>query len=125
MLLMSLLVWILTDTHEDDELAARVTSSTRPPFSAIDSIKFTTWSLFNLASHVRGIRRCNCWLCHTKHRSNLTIQQWFQPLLLLLGRSVQMKCLHVSSVWRVAVENIGSKEAFTHNFAELGVFQLG
>lgn len=53
--------------------------------------------------NVRSITTSNLRFGHQEPRSNLPIQQWHQPLLLLLLGAIFREDLHIAGIWGGAV----------------------
>ena len=84
------------DPHDDGKLAARVTSSTAPPLPPVYYVTLPVSC--DGALYVSSVTGGHLWLSHAETGADLSLQEWLQPLLLLILTAIQVQNLHVACV---------------------------
>ncbi len=110
--------------HHDQQPAARVLRTARPPLGAVDDVLVAVAD--DRGRDVGRVRARHGGLGHAERRPDRAVEQRPQPLLLLRLGADQVEQLHVAGVGRLAVHRLGRE--LVAPAAELGerrVLQLG
>ena len=73
---------------------------------------------------VCSITAGNLGLCHQESGSDFAVQQWAQPLLLLLLGAVLCEHLHVAGVWGGTVGGFTGGDTFTQQLSHQAVLEI-
>src|SRR5207245_2475723 len=107
--------------HDDKSLAAWACSPRSPPFASIQHV------IASLASDgeldISGIRTGHRWFGHGEGRTNLTVEQRGEPLLLLLFRAKLSDDFHIACVRGSAVKDLGRPAHAAHHLSQGSVLQ--
>ena len=109
--------------HDDVDLAARVTGTGRPPLGAVQDPVVTL--LAHGQGDVGGVRAGDVGLGHQEGGSDLALEQWLEPLVLVLLCAVLGEHLHVACVGGGAVGGLGCGQALAQVLCHQAVFQVG
>src|SRR3989440_4921528 len=91
--------------HDNENFTAFTSCAGDPPLAAIQDI----YIAFPVDGEldVGGIGTCYIWLSHGECRANLTIEQWEQPLPLLLRRAELGQYLYITGIGSRTVKYFG------------------
>ena len=92
------------------------------PFSTVDHVVIP--HSFNAGLDIGGIGRRHIGFCHRKRRSDFTLQQWTQPLLVLCRCCEHVQQFHVAGVGCIAVEHFRCPGHTAHDLGKRCVFQV-
>ena len=109
--------------HHNHNFAVFIHGTAGVPLSPVDNV-FVTISLYRRLYICRVTRR-NRRLGHSKRRTNFTVKQRLQPLLLLCIVAVFCYYFHIARVWRTTIENFSTKKNTTHFFTQRRILSVG
>lgn len=122
LLLIRILVVLIRLSHDNVDLATRITGSARPPLLPIEHVFVAVAS--NVQLNIGRIRRSHLRLRHEESRSNLALHQRFQPLLLLGIVAILGQHLHVARVGSRAVTRLGRAARPTKPFGHDAILEI-
>jgi len=113
----------MRQTHEDRELAVRVTNAGGPPLAAIQHQLIAILADGRL--HVGGVAGGHVRLGHAEHRADFAVEQRLQPTCFLRLAAEVMQHFHVAGVRRVAVEDLRGEFVAAHQLGQRRVLERG
>jgi hypothetical protein len=109
--------------HEDEDLAARVARTGRPPLAPVDDVVVAI--ALDPRADVGRIGRGDVRLGHAERGADLAFEQRLEPLLLLVGAGVANQRLHVAGVGGRAVGRLARERIVAHDLAQRRVLEIG
>ena len=101
--------------HKNSDPASWIPTARGPPLMPVQYVFVPLPD--NAGFDVGCVRGCDGRLRHRKARTDFTMQEWFQPSLLLFARAIPSEDLHIAGVGRRAIEDFRSHETAAHDLA--------